>query len=120
MAQEGDAGPEERKLSAQEGKRKIEGGTFKVEKIMKCIYCGKEDHLESACSDKTASRRGEMLMGIAFAVFMAPFFAIGFLIGMVWSSLKAGFDFTWDSWPEVWKMILPKKKEDKDESEESC
>ncbi len=79
---------------------------------MKCDYCEKADHLESVCPTKAGDRRLELLLGIAFFVPMLPFYAIGWLSGMAWSALKAGFYFTEGFWPQTWSAIRGKRGDD--------
>lgn len=79
---------------------------------MKCAYCKAADHLETSCPTKASDRRFEVLLGVFFFVFMLPFYAGGFLIGIFWSAFKSGFDFTDGMWPQTWKALRGKKKED--------
>lgn len=79
---------------------------------MKCMYCDQLDHLESSCPTRKADRRTEVGLGCFLMVVMAPFYVLGLLAGMVKSAFKAGFGFTDDFWPETWKAIRGKKKDD--------
>lgn len=79
---------------------------------MKCEYCDQLDHLESSCPTRKADRRTEVGVGIFFMVVMAPFYVLGLFAGLVWSASKAGFHFTNDFWPETWKAIRGKRKDD--------
>lgn len=79
---------------------------------MKCEYCDAIDHLESACPVKAADRRGEVLLGVVVAIVMTPFYAVGFVAGLAWSAIQAGFDFTADFWPQSWKTIRNRKVDD--------
>lgn len=114
MAQADGGHTEEERVQADEGKREAEGGGFEtVEKSkMKCDYCDKDDHLESACPMKAADRRGEVVIGVIVAIVMIPFYAVGFVMGLAWSAAQAGFNFTSDFWPQCWKTIRNKKGED--------
>lgn len=72
---------------------------------MKCAFCAAEDHLDSACPKKFAHRRWLMASAALAFVFLGPFYAVGFLAGIIWSSGKAGFEFTCEWWPKIWRKL---------------
>lgn len=79
---------------------------------MKCTYCDALDHLETRCPTRAGDRRKELILGMTFFILMLPCYIIGFIGGMCWSALKAGFEFTDGFWPQTWNAIRGKKKED--------
>lgn len=85
---------------------------------MKCTYCAAEDHLESSCLKRTANRRWMMSAAALAFIFLGPFYTVGFLAGIIWSSAKAGFEFTSEWWPKIWRKISKEIEEETDDNEE--
>lgn len=79
---------------------------------MKCDYCAAPDHLVTVCPTKAADRRKELIVGILFFVIMVPAWLLGAFFGLGWSSLRAGFMWMDDIWPQTWKAIAGKKKDE--------
>lgn len=85
-----------------------QAGSGEAEK-MKCTYCDDVDHLEPRCPTRAADRRKEVCVGIIVFLVSFPAYILGFVLGMWFSALKAGFSFTKDFWPEAWTTIRGKK-----------
>lgn len=78
---------------------------------MKCEYCGREDHLITACSRKTGCRRFEVILAVVIIITLIPFCIIGILFGVVMSALVAGYKMTNTVWNETIEKLHGKNDE---------
>lgn len=78
---------------------------------MKCDYCGEEDHLISACRQKSGDRGVELGGGCFLLALLSPFALVGILIGAISGAFMSGFRYTWDLWDTARMKLRGKRDE---------
>lgn len=116
MAEKGRGPGPNHDFQAFQGECQAENGDREAstssKEAMKCGYCDKLDHLVSSCPMKARERRFEVALGCFFIFWLFWFWAIGAIVGAIWSCLKAGFAIGDGMWPQTWNAMRGKGKDD--------
>ena len=65
---------------------------------MKCDYCGGEDHLMSACREKSGDRSVEVGSGVVAILLLGLFWLLGCIAGSIAGAFRRGYKKSYGIW----------------------